>query len=95
MFSQALVGIAQIDTAGRFNLVNNRFCEIVGRPASQLLQTRIEDIAVPEDAPYLRDLLREAKADPPPPRYDVDDVVRAGKRRRHRPSAVRRSHSGR
>ena len=60
MFSQAIVGIAQLDTAGRFNLVNNRFCEIVGRPAPQLLQTRIEDIAVPEDAPYLRDLLRQA-----------------------------------
>ena len=60
MFSQAIVGIAQLDTAGRFNLVNSRFCEIVGRPAPQLLQTRIEDIAVPEDAPYLRDLLRQA-----------------------------------
>jgi PAS domain S-box-containing protein len=60
MFSQAITGIAQIDTAGRFNLVNNRFCEILRRPASQLLQTRIEDLAVPEDAPYLRDLLRQA-----------------------------------
>jgi len=60
MFSQAIVGIAQIDMAGRFSLVNNRLCEIVRRPAPQLLQMRIEDLAVPEDAPYLRDLLQQA-----------------------------------
>ena len=60
MFSQAIVGIAQIDLAGRFSLVNNRLCEIVRRPAPQLLQMRIEDPGDPEDAPYLRDLLQQA-----------------------------------
>lgn len=35
--------------------------------------------------PDLFDLLKEAKSDPPPARYDVDDVVAAGRRlRRHR-----------
>ena len=41
IFDQAGVGIAQMDTTGRFNLVNTRFCEIVRHPAPQLLQMRI------------------------------------------------------
>ena len=49
MFSQAGVGIAQIDAAGRFSLVNNRFCEIVRRPAARLLQMRIHDLTDPDD----------------------------------------------
>ena len=35
LFSQAAVGIAQVDTAGRFRLVNDGFCEIVRRPAAE------------------------------------------------------------
>ena len=38
--------------------------------------------------PELPDLLREAALDAPPPRYDVDDAVRAGKRRQNRRRAV-------
>ena len=34
--------------------------------------------------PEMRDLLREAQAGPPPLRHGVDDVVRAGRRRRQR-----------
>src|SRR5258707_3589086 len=60
MFSQSVVGIAQIDAAGRFILVNNGFCGIVRRPAPQLLQMRIEDLTEPEDLPYLRNLIRQA-----------------------------------
>ncbi|MFZ0841204.1 MAG: MASE1 domain-containing protein, partial [Xanthobacteraceae bacterium] len=36
IFSQAVVGIAQVDTTGRFKLVNDRFCEIVQRAAGDL-----------------------------------------------------------
>ncbi|MFI1994683.1 hypothetical protein [Actinoplanes sp. NPDC020271] len=36
----------------------------------------------------LSDLLWEAKADAPPPRFDVDDVVAAGRRRKRRRSAT-------
>jgi PAS domain S-box-containing protein len=60
MFSQALVGIAEIDAVGRFKFVNDQFCEVVGRGAPQLLQKRLEDIAAAEDAHYLRDLLDTA-----------------------------------
>lgn len=35
-------------------------------------------------SPDLSDLLREAKADAPPPRYDVDDAVAAGRRLQRR-----------
>jgi PAS domain S-box-containing protein len=60
MFGQAGVGVVQMDTSGRFNLVNNRFCEIVRRPAPQLLQMRIHDLTDPEDLSYLLDLLDRA-----------------------------------
>ena len=49
MFSQAVVGIVQVDTTGRLRLVNDRFCEIVQRPAAELLQMRMQDLADPED----------------------------------------------
>ena len=51
MFNQAGVGIAQMDTTGRFNLVNNRFCEIVRHPAPQLLQMRIYDLTILPTSP--------------------------------------------
>jgi PAS domain S-box-containing protein len=60
MFSQATVGIGQIDTAGRFNLVNNRFCETVQRSAPQLLQMRMHDLIDPDDLSYVVDLLGRA-----------------------------------
>ena len=53
MFSQAVVGIVQIDTTGRLRLVNDRFCEIVQRPAAELLQMRMQDLTDPEDLPYI------------------------------------------
>ncbi len=60
MFTQAGVGIAQMDAGGRFNLVNNRFCEIVRHPAPRLLQMRIHDLTDPADQSHLRDLLARA-----------------------------------
>ena len=60
MFSQSVVGIAQIDTAGRFTLVNNGFCGIVRRPAPELLQMPIQDLTEPDDLPYIRNLIEQA-----------------------------------
>ena len=60
IFNQAGVGIAQMDTTGRFNLVNTRFCEIVRHPAPQLLQMRIQDLTDPADKSHIRDLLARA-----------------------------------
>jgi PAS domain S-box-containing protein len=60
MFSQSVVGVAQIDTTGRFALVNNRFCGIVRRAAPELLQMRIQDLTDPVDLPHLANLIRHA-----------------------------------
>ncbi len=44
VFHQAGAGIAQTDLTGRFLMVNDRYCEIVGRPREELLELRLEDI---------------------------------------------------
>ncbi len=49
IFSQTLTGIAQVDLTGRFVQVNNRFCEMVGRSAADLLRLRTQDITHPDD----------------------------------------------
>jgi len=49
IFNQALVGIAQVDLTGRFILVNQHFCELVGRSREELLRLRMQDITHPED----------------------------------------------
>lgn len=49
IFDQARVGIAQTDLSGRFARVNDRYCEIVGRPREDLLRLRMHDITHPDD----------------------------------------------
>jgi len=49
MFEQALVGINETDPEGRVLNVNERFCEIMGRTASELLGRRMQDFTDPED----------------------------------------------
>ncbi|HYO55345.1 PAS domain S-box protein, partial [Archangium sp.] len=49
IFNQALVGIAQVDLTGRFVLVNQRFCEMVGRTPEELRSLRMQDITHPDD----------------------------------------------
>ncbi|HYD83764.1 MAG TPA: CHASE sensor domain-containing protein, partial [Opitutus sp.] len=44
VFQQAGAGIAQTDLAGRFLMVNDRYCEIVGRSRETLLELRMQDI---------------------------------------------------
>lgn len=46
---QIAAGIAQTDMSGRFVLVNDRYCEIVGRAREELLGMRMQDITHPED----------------------------------------------
>ncbi len=60
MFSQSVVGVAQIDSTGRFTLVNNRFCGVVRRAAPELLQMHIQDLTDPNDLPHLANLIRHA-----------------------------------
>ena len=44
LFNQVAVGIAQLDLAGRFVLVNQRYCEIVGRPMAEIMRSRASTI---------------------------------------------------
>jgi PAS domain S-box-containing protein len=57
IFDQALGGIAQTSLDGRFLMVNDRYCEIVGRAREDLLETRMQDIVHPEDLSPNQDLL--------------------------------------
>ncbi|HEY4554852.1 MAG TPA: PAS domain-containing protein, partial [Lysobacter sp.] len=49
VFEQSTGGIAQVDLEGRFVLVNDRYCEIVGRPREALLAMRMQDLTHPDD----------------------------------------------
>ncbi len=49
LFNQTISGIAQTDLTGRFVLVNDRYCQIVGRSREELLKLRMQDITHPED----------------------------------------------
>ncbi|MFP7723568.1 PAS domain S-box protein [Lysobacter sp. A3-1-A15] len=51
VFEQSTGGIAQVDLQGRFVLVNDRYCDIVGRPREQLLAMRMQDLTHPDDVP--------------------------------------------
>lgn len=58
LIDQAGVGIALLDAGGRWLSVNQRFCEISGRPGETLLRLDPAAIAHPEDRPQLLDLSR-------------------------------------
>ena len=49
IFEQTGVGIIQCELDGQFLLVNRRYCEIVGRPADELVALRVPDITHPDD----------------------------------------------
>jgi two-component system, chemotaxis family, CheB/CheR fusion protein len=51
IIAQATAGIATIDLTGKFTLVNERFCAIVGRTAAELMELRSHDITHPDDQP--------------------------------------------
>lgn len=61
VFEQAGAGIAQADLSGRFVMVNDRFCEIVGRARAELLQLRINDITYPADIVENDEMLKEVR----------------------------------
>jgi PAS domain S-box-containing protein len=50
-FDNAAIGIAHIDAEGRYVRVNERYCQIVDRSRSQLLQMTFKDVTHPDDLP--------------------------------------------
>jgi len=51
MFEQASVGIGEAALDGRLLLVNQRYCEIVGRSMDEVMQLRVQDLTHPDDVP--------------------------------------------
>jgi PAS domain S-box-containing protein len=52
IFAQASAGIALSDLDGRFTLVNDRYCGIVGRTREELTSgLRMQDLTLPDDLP--------------------------------------------
>jgi PAS domain S-box-containing protein len=60
LFTQAVVGITQVDITGRFQLVNDRFCEIVQRTAAELQALAIQNLIHRDDLPRMLELLSHA-----------------------------------
>ena len=48
-FEQAAVGMAHVATDGRFLLVNDKLCRILGYSRQELLGTTYLDLTLPED----------------------------------------------
>ena len=51
VFEQAGIGIARMDTTGRYLWVNDRYCEMIGRPREELLAGQMQDFTYQEDLP--------------------------------------------
>src|SRR5215471_7884000 len=49
IFSHAAVGMAQVGLDGKWLLVNNRFCEMLGYPEGELVQKKWQEITHPDD----------------------------------------------
>jgi PAS domain S-box-containing protein len=58
LVDQMVAGVAESDPSGRFTMVNQRYCEITGRSATELSQMRISDITHPDDWPDNAELYR-------------------------------------
>ena len=61
-FTGASAGIAGVGLDGRFALVNDAMCRILGRPRDELVGARALDIVVAEEAERVGDLSRRALA---------------------------------
>jgi two-component system CheB/CheR fusion protein len=63
ILEQTSMGLAQTDFEGRFELVNPRFCEIVGRTARELYRLRVQDILHPDDVQQSLEMARSLLAE--------------------------------
>jgi PAS domain S-box-containing protein len=63
VFEQAAVGVAQIETkTSRFVMVNQRYCDVVGYPAEELIGLTTQAISYPDDIPANERYLAQLKA---------------------------------
>ncbi|MEO8381904.1 MAG: ATP-binding protein [Acidobacteriota bacterium] len=58
IINQTTAGIAQTDLEGNFVFVNDRFCDMTGRPLEELFRLRVQDITHPDDLESNRALFR-------------------------------------
>jgi len=58
LVEQMLAGVAECDAAGRFVLVNQRFCDILGYTEAELLEMRLNDVTHHDDLPRISELYR-------------------------------------
>src|SRR5689334_1102654 len=56
IFDRAPIGLAQFDPAGRFRLVNDRLCEILGCTRTHALAHTFQELTFPDDLPHCLDL---------------------------------------
>jgi PAS domain S-box-containing protein len=66
LFHQSTAGMAEVDLSGQFALVNQQFCELVGRTAAELSRLRMQDITHPDDLPQNLELFERAGRDREP-----------------------------
>jgi PAS domain S-box-containing protein len=55
---QMVAGVYECDAAGKFMLVNQRYCDIVGYTEAELMKMRVEDVTYVEDWPHNAELYR-------------------------------------
>jgi PAS domain S-box-containing protein len=60
IFNQSSVGMAEVDLTGRFILVNDCYCQLVGRAKEELYQMRMQDISHEGDLPQNMSLFQKA-----------------------------------
>jgi len=58
LVEQMVAGVAENDASGRFTMVNQRYCEITGRTATELSRMRVGEITHPEDWPENAELYK-------------------------------------
>jgi PAS domain S-box-containing protein len=74
--AQTSAGIAQTDPHGRFVLVNDRYCTMLGRPREELLEMRMQDVTHPDDLPANLPLFKKLLATGEP--FTIEKRYRRG-----------------
>ena len=60
--SQAATGVVQMDTEGRIVLVNQKYCDMVGRSEAELVGASVLDVSAPDSVPVTVDAVRRLAA---------------------------------